>query len=477
MNPVRKTLFTIVLFSSLCGKASAQNTGAWTLQQCIEYAIKNNIQVRQIQLNSELSKVALSQSKAAILPSLNANASHSYNFGRTIDPFTNTFATDRVLSQNFSLSSNVTLFGGLQTYNTIRQNQMNYLASRFDVVKTTNDISLSIATAYLQILFNEELRNNTQNQLNITLAQVNRTKILFDAGSVAKGTLLDIQSQQAGEELNLINVQNQLDLSYLSLVQLLNIDSVNNFSIIKPILAEPSETILTTNPAQIYSAALTRQPEIKSAEFKVLGSERGLNAAKGGMSPRLILSGAYGTGYSGASQRFVGAPNYTFSPNGNFTSKGDTVYGPLIINEREVTPFNVQVNDNVNKNIGLHLTVPIFNGLQTRSSVSRAKIQVEISRLNLELEKNNLDKAIQQAYADANAAFKKYVATKKALEAMKESFKYTEGRFNVGMLNANDYNDSKSKLTKVESDLLSSKYDYTFKTKVLDFYMGKPLTF
>ena len=188
-----------------------------TLEQCIEYALKNNIQIKQSELNTELSKVTLTQSKANLLPSLNANASHSYNIGRTIDRFTNQFADAQVLSQNFGISTDVVLFSGLQNINTIQQNKFAYLAGKYDIEKMKNDISLNIATAYLQILFSIESLDNAKNQMGITAAQVDRTKILVEAGSIAKGVLLDIQSQLASEELNLTNAQNQLNISMLVL--------------------------------------------------------------------------------------------------------------------------------------------------------------------------------------------------------------------------------------------------------------------
>lgn len=460
------------------GPFCALAQGPWTLQQCIEHAVKNNLQVKQSLLNAELQGQNLLQSKANVLPSVNGNASHSYNFGRTIDPFTNTFATDRVLSQNFYLSSNMTLFSGLQNYNTIRQNQFALEAGKYDAAKTANDVSLSVATAYLQVLFSEELRDNARNQAEVSRQQVERTKKLVEAGSLARGSLLDVEALFATDELAFTNAQNQVDLSYLTLIQLLNLEKAEGFSIQKPTLDEPSgQELLTTPPSQIYTAALSRQPEIKSAEYRLMGSQKGLSVARGAMSPRLSVSGSYGTGYSGASQRFVGPLSYTYAPNGDITSQGDTVYAPFLLNSREVIPFSDQVNDNINKNLGFHLTIPLFNGLQTKTAMSRAKIQVQVSELSLQQAKDQLNKSIQQAYADANAALKKYNASKKAVDAMKESFKYTEQKFNVGILNSNDYSDAKNKLAKAQSDLLTAKYDYIFKVKVLDFYQGKPLTF
>ncbi len=447
------------------------------LEACIEYALKNNIQVKQSELSSELSEVTLTQSKANLLPSLNGNASHSYNYGRTIDRFTNQFATQQVLSQNLSLSSDITLFSGLQNINLIQQNKYNYLASKYDIEKMKNDISLNVASAYLQVLYAFEAVDIAGNQTGITLAQVERTKKLVDAGAAAKGTLLDIQAQLASEELILTNAQNQLDISYLALAQLLNLPAVEGFTIVKPELEMGNEGLLTGTPGQIYNTAISNLPEIKSAEYKVKSTGKAVDVAWGGVSPRISFSAAYGTGYSGLSQRIVTSPAFQgFVPDGSFTSGGDTVYSPLFSKAvTEKIPFADQYKDNVNKSFGFFLTVPVFNRLQTKTAIDKARIQKLNAELTVESTKLQIQKNIQQAYADANAGLKKYNASLKTVEAMKESFKYIEQKFNVGMVNTNDYNDAKNKLVKAESDLLQAKYEYIFKTKVLDFYQGKPL--
>jgi outer membrane protein len=476
-----KIIFILFLLNSLSVLAqdAIKITEPMTLEVCIDYALKNNIQIKQSELNTDLSQIGLNQSKANLLPTLNANAAHSYNFGRTIDRFTNQFATQQVLSQNLSLSTDITLFSGLQNINTIKQNRYSYLASKYDVDKMKNDISLNIASAYLQILFAIETVENARNQMGVTNSQVERTKKLVEAGAAAKGTLLDIQAQLALEELNFTNAQNSLDISYLSLTQLLNLPTTEGFSIVKPDLALGNETLLTSNANQIYNTAVSNLPEIKSAELNVKSSEKAVDVARGGISPRLSFSAAYGTGYSGLSQRVLTPPLFQgYTPDGSITSGGDTVFSPFFSNPlTEKIPFFDQYKDNVNKSFGFFLTVPLFNRLQTKTSIDRARIQKLNAELTVESTKLQIQKNIQQAYADANGGLKKYNATLRAVDAMKESFKYAEQKFNDGMVNTNDYNDSKNKLAKAESDLLQAKYEYIFKTKVLDFYQGKPLKF
>jgi len=451
----------------------------WSLQQCIEFALKNNIQIKQNILNKQLSEAALLQNKGQLFPNLNGNVSHAYNNGRKVDPFTNTFTTgDWSLSQNLSLSTSVILFGGFQTLNSIKQSKYDLMAAQQDVLKMQNDISLNIASAYLQILFAQELLDIARNQSEITKLQADRTRKLVEVGNLPKGNLYDIESQMALEEVNIVNAENSLSLSLLNLTQMLNLDTVQNFSISKPEITPPAEVILNTTSGQIYDIALARQPEIKSAEFKLKSSEKGISIAKAGMFPRLSLNASYGTGYSSISKYVTSFPAYQgHVPNGETTSSGDIILAPTFSNPVYGTvPFSDQVDQNLNRSVGFYLTVPLFNNLQTYTSVSRAKISRENAALNLQLQKDNLRKTIQQSFNDASSSLKKYQASQKAVNAMEESFKYTDQKYIVGVVTATDYNDAKNKLTKAKSDLLQAKYDYVFKLKVLDFYQGKPIT-
>lgn len=470
-----RIIFIFLLFVPVL--VAAQSTAPWTLQQCISYAINNNIQLKQAGLTSEGDRYTLRQSEANVLPSLNGSIYHGYNIGRTIDPFTNTFANDKVLSQNFSLNSSVILFSGLQNYNTIKQNQYNYAAGKYDVDKAKNTVALNIATAYLQVLFSEELVEVAKSQAGVIKKQEEQTQRLVEAGRLAKGSLLDIQAQLASDELSQINAQNQLDLSYLTLIQLLNLGTPENFKIAKPEIVMPADPSFSSTASQIYLSALSVLPEIKSAESRLKSAEKGLAVSKGGISPRIMLSASYGTGYSGANKTVTPAGPLVLTPTGAVTGSGDLVYMPSYSEySADVRSFGEQIEDNINKTIGLRISIPVFNGLQTQTNISRAKIQKINADYNLQLAKDQLLKTIQQAYADAGAALKKYYATLKAHDAIRESFNYAEQKFNLGVVNALDYVTAKGKLVKAQSDLLQAKYDYIFKTKVLDFYQGKPIT-
>lgn len=438
-------IFLIIYFFIVFFTVKAQDK--WTLEKCVNYAIENNIQLKQADLNVRVSKGVFTQSKMQILPNLNANANQQYSFGRSIDPYTYEFSDNNIKSNNFSISSSITLFNGLQTINTIRQNNINLLSGIQDVEKLKNDIALNIAAAFLQILYNEDIYQVALLQKDITTQQVERTKKLVDAGSLANGNLLEAESQLATEELQVINAENQLNMSYLNLKQILDLDTVENFKIDKPEISSPDEKVYLPSVNQVYSEAVTNLPQIKSAEFKVRSSEIGLSIAQGKRSPKLTMSGSYGTGFSSAR----------------------TIYNT------EKYPFNDQIKDNASTSLTFELSVPLFNNWYVNSGISNAKISLLNSEYNLELARKQLFKEIQQAHADANAALNKFFASKKAKISIEESFKYTQQKFDIGLVSNLDYNIAKNNLAKAKSDMLQAKYDFIFKTKILDFYKGNQI--
>ncbi|MCK4345791.1 MAG: TolC family protein [Bacteroidales bacterium] len=478
MEIFRRLIPIVFIFSILFSFQSSGQQKKWSLEECISYAIKNNIQVKQQELNAEFNQNTLFQSWINALPTLNGAASHSYSFGRALDESTYRFTKDTTIqSNNFYLSSSITLFNGLQTQNTIKQNKYNLLVAREDVVKIKNDISLSISLAYLQILLNMELLEVSKSQLDITKQQIKRTSQLVEAGSLARGSLLEIQAQAASEELSIVNAENYLNISYLNLTQLLELEAVSDFTILVPELPVPGEDFLIEQVNLIYKDAENVLPQIKSAEYSLRSSEIGLDIARGSRSPRISLQGSYSTRYSNIRQRLsISDDEFTF-PIGVVEATGQPVVSfPQRITQMGDYPFGDQFKDNLAYGLTLNLSIPIFNGWQTNTAISNSKLSVLNSRYQLQYTKNLLYKEIQQAYADAVAALKKYRATEHAVSSMEESFRYTEQKFNVGLVNSVEYNTSKNQLTRTQSDLLQAKYEFIFKTKVLEFYRGNPLT-
>jgi len=291
--------------------------------------------------------------------------------------------------------------------------------------------------------------NVAEDLLKITQLQLDRTGKLVDAGSLAKGSLLEIEAQYAREELDVVNAQNRLQLAYLSLYQLLEIPSTESFKIEKPVLPEIGADASLMNSMDVFKNAVQLKPSVKSAEYKLESARKTLLIAKGNLMPSLSFGGNYNNLYNN---------KYTYRyPLTNIMSVKD------------------QLKSNQRYGFGLSLSIPIFNRFQVRTSVSNAQIQVENTELQLQSTKNLLRKDIEQSYTNALAAFKRYIANQKAVVSSKEAFRYTEEKFNVGMINSVEYNQSKNNLSKAQSDLLQAKYEYIFRTKILDFYNGKTI--
>jgi outer membrane protein len=472
MNMKTKALPIIVAF--LLGSFSMQAQTYWSLEQCITHALENNLQVKISKLQTEISEQNLRTSSGNFLPNVNGFATNTWNIGQTIDPLTNTFASSSIRTNQFGVTASMDLFKAGQNVNAKKRDQFNLEASRHDLDKMRNDVSLFIASAYLNILFAEELLDMAINQKQLTQKQISRNRKLYEAGSIPKGDLLNVESQLAGEELNVVQAQNTLDLAYLNLVQLLQIDSITDFRVVKPELNVGPDAGINTTPGQIYDQALRVLPEVKSAENRMMGAERSLMFSKSFGLPSLRLNASVGTGYSGARPDLDNPVVEPDIPIG-LTSGGDQVFVPSV-SYPDIMPFGKQLGENLNQSIGLTLSIPIFNRMQVSTGNTIARINYEIADNNLELAKNTVNQSIQSAYADAKAALNQYRASQKALEALSESFKYVEQRFEVGMVNSVDYNTAKVNVTRAESDNLRAKYDYVFKTKILDFYQGKPIT-
>jgi outer membrane protein len=424
----------------------AQET--WTLDRCINYALDNNIQLKQQALGVDLARNNLTQSKLGLLPTLNSGVNQSFRFGRSVDPLTYEFTTENSKGANFYTASDMDLFRGLQNWNTIQKNRIDLSKNIQDLERAKNDLALNITRLFLQILFNEELYEITRQQREITFQQVDRTRKMVEAGSLPKGDLLEIQAQLASEELNEVNSKNQLDLSCLDLGQLLDLKEPDKFRIDRPLFESIKIIDNIGTVDEVYQSAISNLPQIRSAELSLESLRRDLEIARGTRSPVLSMSASYGTGYSDRLKDFQ-------------TGK--------VMSLRDQLDFTSQTS------LGFGLNVPIFNGWNTQTGIRNARLSLANGQYQLELTRNQLLKEIQQAFADANASLNKYKATEKSVQALEEAFRYAEQKFNVGLLTSLDYNVAKNNLTKARSELLQAKYNYIFNIKILDFYRGIPI--
>ncbi|WP_159521532.1 TolC family protein [Sunxiuqinia indica] len=441
-----KHLFQIVALITLIFSGTAKAQQNWDLQQCIDYALENNIQIQQQSINTDYYQNELQQAKNNRLPSLSGSLSNSFNFGRSLQ-YDNTYANYNSNQTGASLSANVPLWNGFKLQNSIDKADLDLRASLADLQKAKDDIKLYIAAAYLEILFAEELVQVAEDQLEVTKLQIDRTQKLVDAGSLAKGSLLEIEAQQANEELNLVNQQNSLQLAYLNLYQLLEIASPDQFKIEKPVLPVVKANGSLLNSMDVFRNAVKIRPEVKSAEYRLGSLKEQVAIAKGSLYPSLTFGADYYNSYNNKYKDF----------------NGDEI------------SLNDQLKNNERYGLGVNLSIPIFSKGQVRTQVKNAELQVLNQEYELQSTKNTLRKDIEQAYTNALAALKKYMASNKAVESTQEAFRYTEEKFNVGMVNSVEYNQSKNNLAKAKSDLAQSKYEYIFRTKILDFYNGNPL--
>lgn len=431
--------YCIVSFAAL-GQVPAKK---WSLQDCIDYALEHNIQIKQKQLQTEDAEIQVNTAKMSRLPDLNASMGQGWNFGRSNQNPTGIYEDQQNSNTSFRLSSSTPLFTGFQISNEIKQKELNLEAARHSLDKAREDLSLNIASLYLQVLFKQELLKVSEDQLALSSQQVERTQHLVNAGKVALSQLYDIQAQVASNEAKQAQATNELQLALLDLAQSLELTSVEEFEVETPILDEVIESNAKSLmlPDAIYHNALLIKPAIKEQNSLLESSKSGLNVAKAGYYPKLNLSLGYDN-------------NYFYR------------YGSAN------TSFSEQIKNNAGQSIGLSLNIPIFNRFQVRNQVRSARLNILNQELNLDNTKKVLYKEIQTAYYNAVGSQQKYKAANRSVEAARLSFQYALERYNTGKMTVFEFNEAQSKLTQSLSEQIQAKYDYIFRSKILDFYNG-----
>ncbi len=430
----------LILALVLCGNAYTQHK--WSLEGCIRHARENNLQVKQQQIAIEQAENHLFSSKMEYLPSVNASMNHNMSWGRSVN-LNDLEIIENQLSQSTSMniSASVPLFEGMQKRNTVKRNLKQLEIAGVNVEKLQDEISLTVAQAYLQVLLNKEIEKSAQASLASVQEQETRSRQLVEAGSQAYSSLLEIQAQLASEKVQAVTAGNNVRSSLLALAQLLDIEDFGKFDIETP---QTDYLTLSFNPEsveEIYGNA-TGLPRIKGAELALEQSKLQYKIQKGAALPSISFNAGYGTYYS----------------------------------DNQSSAFFEQFNNNRNPSMGFGLSIPIFNNWRSNTSIRNARLNVKNSEIELKLQHQNLLKDIQQAYNDALASFERLGAAKQNMEAAKESFKYTQEKFNVGMLGGTDYTVAKTNLFKAESEYLQSKFQYIFQLKVLDYYKNTPIT-
>jgi outer membrane protein len=418
-----------------------------TIQAAIEKTLNNNLQIKQSQFSESLSGETLSQSKNLLYPDVSGNGSYGTNFGRSNDPTTNQFISQKFSSFNGNINANLDLFKGFQKINQIKQNKLLLAADKKNTEKVKNDLTLQVITSYLQILYNKDFLTAANQQLAVAKDQLSQQQQLLDVGNKTLADLSQAKSQVATAELNVTNAANALTISFLTLAQLMDIPSSTQYDIQAPVIASFNKPSAKYNPEQVYQEALNIFPDIKLASIRAEAAKRGIQVAKGNYYPSFGFAGGLGTTYSSRQSAFS---------TGNFYD---------------------QITDNFNQFIGLSLQIPIFSGFAARSTVRRAKISYLQSQTEEQLQKNNLNKVIYQAVADLRAAESRFEATTNTFLAQKDAFYVIDQRYQVGLVNSLDQSTAQTNLNKAEIDMIQAKYDLLFRAKVIDYYLGKQIVF
>jgi len=477
---MKKLIFILLAFLSAFSQAQDKK---WTLKECVDYALENNISVRQNQLDLQNSELGKKDAFGNFLPSLNASASHSWNIGLNQNITTGLLENLTTQFSSFGASANVDIYKGLRNMNQMRRANLQILASQYQLDNMKDDISLFVANAFLQVLFNKEQLKVLEAQKEITNQELKRTNDLVEAGSLPRGDLLEIEATKASQEQQIVNAENAILLSKVSLAQLLLIEDYENFDIVDNDYDVPPTMILNESPQTIIAKAKETRYNIKIAENNRELAEYDLKISKGALQPTLSGSYSYSTRAS-YSDRIVGAeldPDNPFTTTqiGTVQSSGEAVVTDVpntnpVVAGPDALFDQFSVNDG--HNFGLGLSIPIFNGFAIRNNVKRSEINVERTKFQLEQANLDLETNVYQAYNNAKGALKAYEAAQKTQEARQEAFNYSQERYNVGLLNSFDFNQSKNRLETAQSEVVRTKYDYIFKLKVLEFYFGIPIT-
>ena len=421
----------------------------WTLQECVEYAIENNLTVEQSELDLENAIIDESDAIGALLPSLNGSVDASANTGLILDPTTNNLVNATIFSASGNITSSVTLFDGLRNYRRIERAKLRGISNQYRLDNIKDDIRLNVANAYLQVLSNKESLKVFKAQYAVTEQDLKRTEELVGSGVVPRGDLLELEATAANQEQQIVNAESLILISKINLAQLLQITDYENFDIAEEEFEIPPSNILDNSAKTIFDKALTFRNDIKFALSGVELAQKDLEISKGARYPTLGAFFNYNTRYSDRN-------------NDPFTG--------------EPVPFKDQLYINDGISYGARLNIPIFNGWSVRNDIKRSKINVDIAQLEYQRTKLQLETNVNQAYVDVTSFYKAYEAAQKTLEARRLAYQYSKDRFDVGLMNSFDFSQAQARVDNAEATLIRTKYDYILRLKILEFYFGIPIS-
>jgi outer membrane protein len=464
----------ILIFSIVINIDGIAQEKVFSLKQCIDTALSNNLELKQSELLMESAEVDWKQSKANLLPSLNGFVNHGISQGRSIDPFSNAYIDQRIDFAGYGLTSGITLFNGLALQHNIRQNAYSYEASKMELQQRKDNLTLSVILAYLQVLSNEDLVIQSKNQAEVSDRQVERLHKMNEEGAIAPSLLSDLQGEQAGNELTLINNKNALELSKLALFQLMNIayDSSLKIGRINPDAFSEQDV---TGVNAVYDKALEQLGLVKAANLRKHSAVQGVKVAQGMIYPTLSFNGIVNTNYSSAAKQNIFLNTTDVATNDYVIMNGvkTPVVGPRDNFRADRINYNKQLGNNLYTTVSLDLRVPLLNSFSSRNRIRKAKIELRNTDYIAETTKIQLKQAVEQAYLNMTAARNRYQTTIRQADAFAKSFRAAEAKFNEGVGSVVDYLIAKNNADRANSNLIISRYDYLLRKKVIDYYMGR----
>lgn len=475
---MEKRSFLSLIAMLVCSITIQAQSKKWTLEECVTYAIQNNISIKQSELDSKMALIDKKSAVGRFLPSLNASASHSWNIGLNQDITTGLLQNKTTQFTSAGANVGIDIYSGLQNQNTLRKANLSIVAAKYQLVKMKEDIALNVANAFLQVLFNKENLKVQKEQLRINEKQYVRSEELVKVGSIPRGDLLDVKATLALNNQNVITAENSLLISKLSLSHLLQLKDFENFDVVDDTDVKDENNIMAQTPSAIYEKAFEGRTELKIARTNLEIAEKNVAIAKGAFQP--TLQGFYSFNSRVAySDRVTGVIPNASNPTSIVGFVEGTNQNVLSPNFTRVlgnpAPFFDQFNTNKGQSFGMQLSVPVFNGFSARNNVERSKVSLERSKIAVEQQNLDLQRNVYTAFADAKGALNAYESSVAALEARQGAYNYATEKYSVGLMNSFDFNQSQTLLTNAQSEVLRTKYDYIFKIKILEFYFGIPL--
>lgn len=453
---MNKTFFISSILILLLGLSAQSQVKKWTIQECVQYALEHNISIQQSVLDNDLATIDKNTALGSFLPSINADASHSWNIGLNQNITTGLLQNQTTQFTSAGLNSAIDIYKGLQNQNKLRRANLRILAAQYNLDKMKDDVSLYVANAFLQILFDKENIKVLSEQLSTSEKQFQRTEQLVKAGTIARGDLLDIKATVASNKQKVVGAENAFMISKLNLVQLLQLDEFKNFDIADVDYTIGESVTMLLTPEAIFKKAKEERVEIKIARSNLQIAKKDIQIARGAFQP--TVQGFY---------RFNSRISYSDVPVFDSTGK--------FVGFRNPNPFFNQFSDNKGHNFGVQLNIPILNAFTVRNNVARSKVNFEKSKVALSQSELDLESNVYKAFADARGAFDAYESAIIAADARQEAFNYATEKLAVGIMNAFDFNQAQTLFSSSQSEVLRTKYDYIFKVKVLELYFGIPI--